>query len=85
MSTAAPTSTNRITSAASHSLLNFSESLLDTLGTHRILSTQAMLTTASRPDTETMPLSQLSMDMSRNAMPSTMMTFMLLRTVWARA
>ena len=44
-----------------------------------------MLTTASRPDTETMPLSQLSMDMSRNAMPSTMMTFMLLRTVWARA
>ena len=44
-----------------------------------------MLTTASRPDTGTMPSSQPSAATSSSETPSTMMTFMLLRMQCDRA
>ena len=53
ISTAAPTSTNKTTSAAIQSFPNFSESLPETDLGHLIFRTHAMLTTASRPDTDT--------------------------------
>ena len=74
-----------MTSAASQSLPNFSESRLATNVVHFILSKHAMLTTASRPDTGTMPSSQPSAATSSSETPSTMMTFMLLRMQCDRA
>ena len=39
-----------------------------------------MLTTAKRPDTGTLPFSQVSTAISKKEVPSTMITFILLRT-----
>lgn len=58
---------------------------METPGAHRSLSTQAMLTTASRPERGSVPSSQSSAAISRKDMPSTTITFMLLRTMWAWA
>ena len=80
ISTAAPTSTNNITSAASHSFPNFCESLPDTDSGHLSFRTHAIATTARSPDTDTFPSSHPSIAISRNENPSTMMTFMLFLT-----
>ena len=53
ISTAAPTSTNNITSAANHSLPNFSDKRDDTAGTHLNLRVHAIATTARSPETPT--------------------------------
>ena len=50
-----------MTSAASQSLPNFSDNLLDTKVVLLAFRTQAILTTASRPETETLPSSHPSM------------------------
>jgi hypothetical protein len=80
MSTAAPTSTKRITSAAIHSFPNFSERRFDTPGTHLIRITAAMLTTASRPETDIFPFNHVSTDIKKNDIPRIKITFILLRT-----
>ena len=80
ISTAAPTSTKRIASAAIHSLPNLADRRLVTFSELLILRTHAMLITASSPDTDTMPLSQVSTAISRNDSPRIRITFVLLRT-----
>ena len=80
ISTAAPTSTKSITSAASHNFPNFSDNLFDTNAVLLSLSTQAMLTTARSPEIATFPSSQLSIDTRRNENPSTIITFILFLT-----
>ena len=59
---------------------NVSDSLRDTNAVLFIFSTHAMLITASSPETATFPSSHPSMASIRNAIPRTIMTFMLLRT-----
>ena len=85
ISTAAPTSTNNITSAANHSLPNFSDRRADTAGTHLNLRVHAIATTASSPETDTFPSSQPSIAIRRKEKPSTIITFMLFLTVCLRA
>ena len=53
ISTAAPTRTNRISSAAIHSFPNFCANREETNALHLTFSTHAMLPTASRPETDT--------------------------------
>ena len=79
-STVAPTSTNSVTSAQIHSLPSFSARRLDTNAAVLTRSAQAMLTTASSPETGTRPLSQVSAATSRNDTPRMTMVFVLLRT-----
>ena len=85
ISTAAPTSTNNITSAANHSLPNFSDKRADTAGTHLNLRVHAIATTARSPETDTLPSSQPSIAIRRKEKPSTIITFMLFLTVCLRA
>ena len=80
ISTAAPTSTNNNTSAASHNLPNFSDKRFDTNSVLFNLITHAMLTTANKPETETIPFNQVSIAINKNETPSTIITFILFRT-----
>ena len=80
MSTAAPTSTNSTTSAASHNLPNLTDNLPVTSLGVRIFSAHAMLTTASNPEKATFPFNIVSSAINRKDNPIIIMTFMLLRT-----
>ena len=62
--------------------LPFSDNRFDTKVTLLILRTQAMLTTANRPETDILSSNHVSTAMSRNDTPKTTITFMLFRTQW---
>lgn len=79
ISTAAPTSTNSITSAASQSFPNFPEIRSAARSPLFFLKAHAMLTTASSPDTAIHCFSHASAATRRNDTPRISIAFMLLR------
>ena len=78
---AAPTSTNKITSAAIHSFPNFSDNLPDTKSALLLFNTQAIATTAKSPDIAIYSFSHASIDNNRKAVPRMIITFILFRTI----